>query len=101
MLPKRRPRWLPGDRPVMTGEGEPVRADLPAPTRMLTGRSVYRIVWQLNTDVLVGYCWCGQSHEAQEPIALWDWLLAHPDTHPDCGSPAPFAPGPDRAVVVS
>ncbi|KHL12472.1 hypothetical protein CLV56_1768 [Mumia flava] len=68
----------------MTVEGTgPVRADLPAPTQMLTGPKVFRIVWKLNTDILVGYCWCGASREAEEPIALWEWLLDHPDTHPD------------------
>lgn len=59
----------------------PVRADLPPPNRMLGGRSVYRVVWQLHTDVLVGYCWCGTAHESVDPIELWDWLLGHPDTH--------------------
>jgi hypothetical protein len=57
------------------------RAELPLPNQMLGGRSVYRIVWKLETDVLVGYCWCGTSHEDIDPIAMWDWLLAHPDTH--------------------
>jgi len=60
----------------------PVRADLPPPNKMLEGSTVYRVVWQLHTDVLVGYCWCGTSHESVDPIELWDWLLAHPETHP-------------------
>jgi hypothetical protein len=38
-------------------------------------------VWKLATDVLVGYCWCGESHESEDPIELWEWLLDHPDTH--------------------
>jgi hypothetical protein len=63
---------------------------------MLEGSTVYRVVWQLHTDVLVGYCWCGTSHEATDPIELWDWLLAHPATHDDGGSevvgPEPAAP---------
>ncbi|MBF4161328.1 hypothetical protein [Nocardioides acrostichi] len=58
-----------------------VRADLPAPHRMLRGERVYRVVWKLHTDVLVGYCWCGESQEAEDPIELWTWLLDHPDTH--------------------
>ena len=62
------------------------RAELPPPSRMLNGRSVYRIVWKLNTDVLIGYCWCGETHEDIDPIAMWDWLLAHPDTHDTAGA---------------
>ena len=65
--------------------GSPVRAELPAPNEMLGGPSVFRIVWKLDTDVLVGYCWCGAAHEDVHPIAMWDWLLAHPDTHADTG----------------
>jgi hypothetical protein len=78
-----------------TGSPDLVRADLPAPTRMLGGRSVYRVVWKLNTDVLVGYCWCGETHEAQDPIELWEWLLAHPDQHDSASAaevPSPSAP---------
>jgi len=75
----------------------PVRADLPPPTRMLKGRTVYRVVWQLETDVLVGYCWCGAPHESTDPIELWEWLLAHPDTHPEDGVP-PVPRDPDREL---
>lgn len=55
----------------------------PAPSRMLTGHHVYRIVSQLNTDLLVGYCWCGAAHDGQDPVELWQWLLDHPSTHDD------------------
>ncbi|WP_081615585.1 hypothetical protein [Nocardioides sp. Iso805N] len=84
----------------------PVRADLPPPSRMLTGRTVYRVVWKLNTDVLVGYCWCGVPHEATDPIELWDWLLAHPDTHgpgdaPDGGTPPVGSDSAVRELVKS
>lgn len=76
----------------MADERAPVRADLPPPSRMLTGRTVYRVVWQLGTDVLMGYCWCGVPHESVDPIELWEWLLAHPDKHgeegPDDKTPA-------------
>ena len=66
-----------------------VRADLPPPRRMLSGDHVYRVVWKLATDVLVGYCWCGESHESEDPIELWEWLLDHPDTHgSDGGGPS-------------
>jgi len=49
----------------------PVRGDLPEPTRMLNGATVYRVVWQCGTDVLVGYCWCGTELEATDPVGLW------------------------------
>lgn len=51
------------------------------PTTMLAGSSVYRVVWVPGSDRLRGYCWCGQAQEAEDPIELWTWLLAHPDTH--------------------
>jgi len=65
----------------VTDEPALVRADLPPPSRMLKGKTVYRVVWKLHTDVLIGYCWCGEPHESIDPIELWDWLLAHPGTH--------------------
>ena len=85
----------------MTELRAPVKADLPPPSRMLTGRTVYRVVWKLNTDVLVGYCWCGAPHEATDPIELWDWLLAHPATHGSADEPAgaPAPVSPDRELV--
>lgn len=62
---------------------------------MLCGPTVYRVVWLPGSDRLRGYCWCGAPHETEGPIELWEWLLAHPDTHagPDStGMPDP-APG--------
>lgn len=65
------------------------------PTAMLPGSAVYRVVWVPGADRLRGYCWCGTSHEADGPVELWEWLLAHPDTHRDDltspGSPDPAA----------
>ena len=52
-----------------------------APTAMLSGSKVYRVVWVPGTDRLRGTCWCGAVHEAEAPVELWEWLLAHPDTH--------------------
>lgn len=57
----------------------------PAPHRMLDGHHVFRVVSQLNTDLLVGHCWCGAARSADDPIELWTWLLAHPDTHGESG----------------
>ncbi|WP_347236011.1 hypothetical protein [Streptomyces malaysiensis] len=80
------------------GPAAPVRTDLPSPTKMLKGRTVYRVVWKLHTDVLVGYCWCGAEHEDIDPIALWEWLLAHPDTHGDSRADSD-APDPEPELV--
>jgi hypothetical protein len=44
--------------------------------------SVLRISWVPGTDVLVGTCTCAARYECQDPVEMWDWLLAHPD-HPD------------------
>jgi hypothetical protein len=63
---------------------------------MLSGEWVYRVYWRLGTDRLVGVCHCGAEHEAEDPVALWDWLLAHPDGH---GSAGPAAPPPVRDVA--
>jgi hypothetical protein len=52
------------------------------------GAERYRIVWAPGSDLLVGTCHCGAEHTSEDPVRLWQWLLAHPD-HRD---PA----GPDR-----
>ncbi|HKT05413.1 MAG TPA: hypothetical protein VJT31_38335 [Rugosimonospora sp.] len=44
-------------------------------------REVYRVHWVLGTDVLVGECHCGARREAEDPVELWEWLLAHPVGH--------------------
>jgi hypothetical protein len=44
----------------------------------------YRIVWEPGSDWLVGTCHCGAEHTADDPVRMWQWLLAHPD-HPDDG----------------
>ncbi|MEU3273723.1 hypothetical protein ABZ639_23040 [Saccharomonospora sp. NPDC006951] len=48
---------------------------------MLHGDTVYRIHWVLGTDRLLGVCHCGAEHESEDPVELWDWLLAHPEGH--------------------
>jgi hypothetical protein len=47
----------------------------------ITVGTMYRIEWKPGTDVLVGTCHCGAVHEAEDPVELWDWLLAHPIGH--------------------
>jgi hypothetical protein len=48
----------------------------------VNGVLVNRITWLPGTDLLVGTCHCGAKTEADDPVHMWDWLLAHPD-HPD------------------
>lgn len=52
---------------------------------MLRGATVYRIHWRLGTDLLVGVCHCGAERDFEDPIVLWDWLLAHPHGHDQRG----------------
>ena len=66
-------------------------ADLPRGS--LAGESVLRVEWLPGSDRVRGRCHCGAEAEAEEPAAMWEWLLAHPD-HPAGG---PGDPGP-RAV---
>ena len=60
---------------------------------MLSGDRVYRVHWIPGSDTLIGVCHCGAERDAEDPIELWDWLLAHPDGHaarrPE---PAPMRP---------
>ncbi|MFG2075202.1 hypothetical protein [Nonomuraea maritima] len=62
-------------------------------TAMLHGDTVYRVHWQPGTDVLTGVCHCGAAHDFEDPVELWEWLLAHPEGHhPE--QPAAFEPLP-------
>lgn len=51
-------------------------------TGMLAGGTVNRITWRPGTDRLLGTCHCGAMGEAEDPVAMWEWLLAHPE-HPE------------------
>lgn len=70
------------------------------PAARLTGSTVYRIVWLPGSDRLRGYCWCGSSRDADDPVELWDWLLDHPAQHGD-GDTVPPQPasGPQRQLA--
>jgi hypothetical protein len=46
-----------------------------------SGGRVYRVHWLLGTDRLTGVCHCGAEHESEDPVELWEWLLAHPEGH--------------------
>lgn len=69
-----------------------------APHRMLPGDRVNRVVSKLGCDDLVGYCWCGESRESQDPVELWTWIWAHNGGHDGSPSPAqaPLPQGPHR-----
>ncbi|GAB3804934.1 hypothetical protein [Micromonospora zhanjiangensis] len=64
---------------------------------VLTGDRVYRIQWIPGTDTLRGTCHCGAERVAEEPVELWDWLLAHPRDHRAAAVPAS---GPSRPAAV-
>lgn len=64
---------------------------------MLTGDRVYRIHWVLGTDRLRAVCHCSAEREFDDPVELWEWLLAHPDGH-DQQAATPDPPAPDRAI---
>jgi hypothetical protein len=42
---------------------------------------VFRIHWVPGTDRLLAVCFCAEERVFEDPVELWDWLLAHPD-HP-------------------
>jgi hypothetical protein len=49
---------------------------------------VNRITWLPGTDLLVGTCHCGAVAEADDPVRMWAWLLAHPEHPAHPASPA-------------
>jgi hypothetical protein len=42
---------------------------------------VYRIDWVPGTDWLHGTCHCGAERDGQDPVEMWEWMLAHPAGH--------------------
>ena len=42
---------------------------------------VYRIDWLPGTDARHGTCHCGAEHTAEDPVLMWEWMLAHPEGH--------------------
>lgn len=42
---------------------------------------VYRIDWLPGTDRLRGICHCGAENVAEDPVGMWEWMLAHPRGH--------------------
>jgi len=60
---------LSGGPPVTPPLGPPADAEL------------IRVRWLPGSDRLVGTCHCGAETVAEDPVSLWEWLLAHPN-HP-------------------
>lgn len=54
---------------------------IPRLAPVLDGPRVQRIHWVLGTDLLQAVCHCGAERTFDDPVELWDWLLAHPDGH--------------------
>jgi hypothetical protein len=79
--------------------------DLPSslPREMLGGDRVLRVSWLPGSDRLRGRCHCGVEAERDDPVVMWEWLLAHPD-HPPAGEqepPPPAAPPRPPAHLVT
>ncbi|MCU1670048.1 MAG: hypothetical protein JWP40_2975 [Blastococcus sp.] len=69
---------------------------------MLGGERVLRVNWLPGSDRLVGRCHCGAETEAEDPVQMWEWLLAHPDhSAGGAGSPDPVGelPPPPAHVI--
>jgi len=64
---------------------------LPPPNEVLEGEHVLRVNWLPGSDRLRGRCHCGAETEADDPVTMWEWLLAHPD-HPAGGTRPPEPP---------
>ena len=62
---------------------------------MVPADRVYRVLWVLGTDRLRAVCHCSAEREFDDPVELWEWLLAHPAGH-DAPAVVP-APSPVRA----
>jgi hypothetical protein len=74
---------------------------LPPPREVLSGEKVLRVNWLPGSDRLRGRCHCGAETEVEDPVEMWEWLLAHPD-HPAGGGEAapPSAQLPDPPAHV-
>lgn len=53
---------------------------------------VLTVDWLPGSDRLHGLCHCRAEAESDDPIALWDWLQAHPDHPAEGPAPAPVTP---------
>ncbi|MBM0276607.1 hypothetical protein [Micromonospora tarensis] len=65
--------------------------------RSRAGDRVYRIHWLPGTDMLRGTCHCGAERSGEDPVELWEWLLAHPRGH---RAGMTTTPGPPARLAV-
>jgi hypothetical protein len=42
---------------------------------------LYRVRWYPGSDDLLGTCHCGAEKVLADPVAVWNWLLGHPQGH--------------------
>ncbi|GAA3741444.1 hypothetical protein GCM10022225_26130 [Plantactinospora mayteni] len=61
----------------------------------------FSATWTPGSTDLTGTCFCGARHQDPDPVAMWDWLDGHPQSHhagPDRegGARSPTMAGPDR-----
>ena len=45
--------------------------------------------WVPGSDRLRAECHCSAARDFEDPVVLWDWLLAHPVGHQPGTSPKP------------
>jgi hypothetical protein len=76
-------------------------AGIPEAPPVLSGDRVYRIHWVLGTDRLRAVCHCGAERVFEEPVELWEWLLAHPEGHTTANPPSPPQPQVRKPVAAS
>ncbi|GIG86996.1 hypothetical protein [Plantactinospora endophytica] len=41
----------------------------------------FSATWTPGSTDLTGTCFCGARHQDPDPVAMWDWLDAHPEGH--------------------
>ncbi len=49
----------------------------------------YRVHWVPGSDRLRAVCHCSAARDFEDPVPLWDWLLAHPVGHEPAAAPEP------------
>ena len=50
------------------------------------GDRVVRVHWVPGADRLRAVCHCSAERDFDDPVELWEWLLAHPDHPSSCDS---------------
>ncbi|MFD5648708.1 hypothetical protein [Streptomyces sp. NPDC127039] len=63
-----------------------------------TGEKLYRVHWALGTDRMRAVCPCGAEQLFDDPVVLWDWLLAHPEGHHPAHSGGRGVPVPEGDI---